>query len=100
MVGLLVFFVIFTAGVLVLSRPRVAAAQGAIPGITEGGRPMMPPMSGGAASIAAYDGSVYVVQGNNLYRFDAKTLAVQAKTNLVPPAPKPTGTQSSGVPGE
>jgi hypothetical protein len=80
---MLVLFTVLTILVLAFPKTRAFAAQDQIPGMSDNGGPaMMPPMPGGNAAITALDGSVYVVQGNTLYRFDAKTLALQGKANL------------------
>lgn len=86
---------------LVLAFPKMrafAADESQIPGGADGGRSMMmPPMTCGCPAITASEGSIYVVQGSTLYKYDAKTLSLQAKTSLS----GKTGSQSQPkVPGE
>lgn len=65
--------------------------MGGMPGMMMPGMPgMMQPPS---ASIAVADGYVYVVQGNTLYQYNAKTLKLANKTNI---ATMPEGMRGGG----
>ena len=111
LVGLLVLALAVVATAVILSRPDPAVAQApAMPGMDQGmpvpprppggammpgmpGGPMMQPMPGygggmmggmmgGMPAIAASGDYVYVVQGNTLYQFSAKTLKLVNKAQL------------------
>ena len=62
--------------------PGGGGFQGGFPG----GFPMMP-MMGGASQIAATPTTVYVLRGNTLYSFDARTLRPMGRTTIEPPRP-------------
>ena len=106
-VGLIVLALVVAASAAVLSKSDPVVAQ-VPPGMGEGapqrppggfaGRaPMGPsPMMGmgmgmmsGMPAIAATESYVYVVQGNTLYQFSAKTLKQVKKTQLEKTSPMP-----------
>ncbi len=105
-VGLIVLALVVAASAAVLSKSDPVVAQ-APPGMGEaapqgppppgafGGKPAMPMMGmgmgmmGGMPAIAATNSHVYVVQGNTLYQFSAKTLKQVNKTRVAATAPMP-----------
>ena len=60
--------------------------------------PMMGMASSGAAAIAAAGEYVYVVQGNTLYQFSARTLKLVNKTEFVQTTNRPTYPQENANP--
>ena len=104
-IGAILVAVVLVAGVLLFCRLQSAYAQAPPPPPGQPGQPpqgmpptpgmegrpfnmgprsmMMPGMMGGPAAITAAGESVYVVQGNTLYQFNAKTLKLTNKAQLV-----------------
>jgi hypothetical protein len=60
----------------------------------------MPPLGPAVPTVAATDRYVYVLRGNQLYSFDAKTLREVAKVTLeAPPGPpRPADAPPGGPP--
>jgi len=55
-------------------------------------------MSGGSPAIAAAGEYIYVVQGNTLYQFSARTLKLANKTEFVQMPSRPTYPQDNATP--